>query len=160
MLEKTPGGLRPDHIAESDIWARASGAPQEAFTEGAWEDIEEIRLLLLIARHGTAQLRVLLQPELELSDPDGHGFDILYGLEVLRLHLPSHLFQFDGLAVVDIPDNRPPGVDALQVVRATEDGLSLCTQAIAQEAQYLIVEAVHERGDHRTAWLVGNVTRT
>ena len=27
LLEKTPGGLRPDHIAESDIWARVGGAP-------------------------------------------------------------------------------------------------------------------------------------
>ena len=27
LLEEAPGSLGPDHIAESDIWARVSGAP-------------------------------------------------------------------------------------------------------------------------------------
>ena len=157
LLEKTPGGLRPDHVAESDVWARVGGTPQDALAEGAWEDVEEIRLFLLIARHGTAQLRVLLQPELELSNADGDGLEILDGLEMLRFHLTSHLLQLDGLAVVDVPDNRPPSVDALQVVGATEDSLSLCAQAVAQEAPDLVVEAVHQRGDHCTARLVGDL---
>ena len=130
--------MRPDHVSEANVWDRVSGSPEDALAEGCEQDVEEVRLFLLVVPHGAADLRVLLESELKLCDANRYIFQTLDGLQVLRLHLPPHLLKLDGLAAVDVADDPAPSVDALQVLRAAANGVSLGAHAVAQEAPHLL----------------------
>ena len=79
------------------------------------------------------------------------------GLHVLRLHLAPHLLQLDGLAMVNVPDDPAPGINALEVISTAEYGVGLGTDAVIQETSNLVVEAVHEYRSHSAAKLGSNL---
>ena len=139
LLQEAPSRLRSHHVSEASIGPWVSGSPKETFTKGARKNVEEVRLLLVVVRYGAANLGVLLEPELELGDPDSDTFHIFNRLEMLSLHFSSHLLQLYGLAMVNVPYNPAPGVHALQVVGTFEDGVGLRADAVTEKAPHLVV---------------------
>ena len=124
------------------------------FAELGRQDREEVALHLVVAVESVAAcLLVFLYLGLKLCDPRGYGLQVLHGARVQHPYLAAQLLEAQRQATIDDAYHTPPGVEAVQVFGAPEDGLGRAREASREKSpdgriEGLLFGFVHEVARH------------